>query len=72
MQQIANNFFPKNYLLNTHLLFICFQVSHINIVSKTNKCSDRSMEVELSSLLGNYDRPTDQPTIGQEEGSCYN
>ena len=27
-----------------------------------NKCSDRSMEVELPVLVENYDRPTDQPT----------
>ena len=28
-----------------------------------NKCSDRSMEMKLSALLGNYDRPT--PTTDQ-------
>ena len=28
----------------------------------SNKCSDRSMEVKLSALLGNYDKQTDQPT----------
>ena len=27
-----------------------------------NKCSDRSMEVKLPVLLGNFDRPTYQPT----------
>ena len=32
------------------------------VVDLRNKCSDRSMEVKLSTLLGNYDRPTDQPT----------
>ena len=26
-----------------------------------NKCSDRSMEVKLPALLGNYDRQTNQP-----------
>ena len=26
------------------------------------KCSDKSMEVKLAALLGNYDRPTDKPT----------
>ena len=29
----------------------------------TNKCSDRSIEVKLPALLGNYDRPTDRPGI---------
>ena len=29
---------------------------------KKNKCSDRSMEVKLPALLGNYDRPTDRRT----------
>ena len=27
-----------------------------------NKCSNRNNEVKVSALLGNYDRPTDQPT----------
>ena len=27
-----------------------------------NKCSDRSMEVKLSALLGNYDRKYDRQT----------
>ena len=30
--------------------------------SEDNKCSDRSMEMLLPDLVGNYDRPTDQPT----------
>ena len=30
-----------------------------------NKCSRRSMEVQLPILLGNYDRPTDQQTVRQ-------
>ena len=30
-----------------------------------NSCSDSRMEVKLPDLLGNYDRPTDQPTDGQ-------
>ena len=34
----------------------------IGFSSLLNKCSDRSMEVLLPALLGNYDRPTDQPT----------
>ena len=28
------------------------------------KCSDEGMEVQLSALLGNYDRQTDRPTLG--------
>ena len=39
--------------------------------SFNNKCSDKSMEVRLSALLGNYDRPTDQsadqPTNGRTD-----
>ena len=31
---------------------------------KFNKCSDRSMEVKLPALLGNYERQTDRPTDG--------
>ena len=34
-----------------------------------NKCSDRSMEVKLTPLLGNYDRPTDRSTDGQKTTS---
>ena len=36
-----------------------------------NKCSDRSMEVKLPALIGNYDRKTNQQTNGQtgSEGS---
>ena len=30
------------------------------------KWSDRNMEVQSPALLGNYDRPTDQPTGGQK------
>ena len=37
-----------------------------------NNCSDRSMEVKLHALLGNYDRqtiqPTDQTTIQSTDG----
>ena len=30
-----------------------------------NKCSDRSMEVQLHAISGNYDRQTDRPTNRQ-------
>ena len=32
-----------------------------------NKYSDRSMEVKVPGLLGNYERPTDQPTKQQTD-----
>ena len=33
--------------------------------SLLGKCKDRSLKVELPALLGNYDRPTNQPTDRQ-------
>ena len=35
------------------------------IVIQLNKCSDRSMEVNLPYLLGNHDRPTDEGRTNQ-------
>ena len=34
----------------------------VEVASRLIKCSDRSREVKLPALLGNYDRPTDRPT----------
>ena len=41
-------------------IFLLMELS--NLGSRLNKCSYRSMEVKLPALLGNYDRPTNQPT----------
>ena len=51
-------------------------VFDITVVSKCdyysphiqNKFSDRSMEVYLSALLGNYDRPTDDEPTDEQTG----
>ena len=37
-------------------------VSDVTVKYQFNKCSDRNMEVKLSSILVNYDRQTNQPT----------
>ena len=44
------------------------RLSWENLDSTMNKCYDGSMEVELSGLLGSYERPTFQPTIGRTQG----
>ena len=33
------------------------------------KCSDEGMELQLSALLGNYDRQTDRPTNQLTDGN---
>ena len=33
----------------------------------TKKCSDRSMKVKISALLGNYNRPTNQQMDMRED-----
>ena len=35
-------------------------------VMESNNCSDRSMEVKLPALLGNYDRLRDGPIVSLE------
>ena len=46
----------KNTIFPEHPVLLRIKVHIIN------ECSNRSMEVYLPSLLGNYDRPTDQQT----------
>ena len=48
----------KSYAL-TKVVFILYA---LYLLLTMNKCSDRGMEVKLPALLGNYDRPTNQPT----------
>ena len=43
---------------------LLFNANAHNVV-KNSKCSDRSMEVLLASLLEKYDRLTNQPTDQQ-------
>ena len=44
----------------THKIFIF-------IPSMSNKCYDRSMKMNHPALLGNNDRPTNQPTDGRTD-----
>ena len=40
-------------------------------ITKKNKCSERSMEVKLPALLGNYDRPTNRRTNQPRDRQMY-
>ena len=48
--------------------FLAYKVSKLE---KKNKCCDRSMDVELAALSGNYDISTDLPsdTSDTQDGS---
>ena len=50
---------PTNKLYLGRLAYICKNKSY-----KKVDCSVRSMEVKLPSLIGNYDRRTDERTDG--------
>ena len=64
----------KNYiefLSCFRTLVLVGHVHRLHWIHKKNKCFDRSMEVKLPALLGNYDRQTNRPTTRRTDRRAH-